>query len=68
MIEVRYRLLDPHNRKMETIYKTKYEAKKSLTHSKNMHPLESEVDKRFKEFERMGWKLEQVVIQEQNIH
>lgn len=68
MIEIQYRLIDPHGDKMKSQYKTKYDAKKSLTHSKNMHPLESEVDARFKVFESMGWKVEQVIIQEQNIH
>ena len=68
MIEVRYKLIDPHGNKMQTEYRTKYDAKKSLTHAKNLHPLESEVDARFKVFERMGWKIESVILTEKNIY
>lgn len=68
MIEVRYRLIDPHGSKMKTIYNSKFDAKKSLTHAANLHPLASEVDMRFKVFESMGWKVEQVILTEKNIY
>jgi hypothetical protein len=61
-----FQLISPTTGTQNTVFNSKFQAMKSLTHASNALPSAKEIISKWKVFEQMGWSVKTIKLNERN--